>query len=290
MIQPSPSPPPHQSTLTAVELSLKDGLRALGFNLHLGARWLVDDVAPRLAQQIDPIGISGTRETLHDLADSAARGTLSTLESVQQRAASTALADEPYRTLDFTLQPLASYFSGQDRRNPSGLFAEVFYWLLRHALAMQPNPHTDRALVRQRAVDEAYWMVQSGWAHRAAQLGADNDANQQAAHEHASLCAQLLRALVAARPVRDATVLPWAPTDPTQAESPQFLPVLLGVALAAGSVTPGGASRASAAAGLCLGQRIANARQTAFAHALAQGPDDHWASLIAEFAFVFRHL
>ena len=290
MIQPSPSPPPQQSTLTAVELSLKDGLRALGFNLHLGARWLVDDIAPRLAQQIDPTGISGTRETLHSLADSAARGTLSTLESVQQRAASTALADEPYRTLDFTLQPLANYFSAQDPRNPSALFSEVFYWLLRHALAMQPSPKTKRALVRQRAVDAAYWMVPSSRAHRAAQSDSDDGANPQAAHEHAALCAQLLRALVAARPVRDATVLPWAPTDATQTRLPQFLPVLLVVALAAGSVRPGDESRPSAAAGLRLGQQIASARQTAFAHALAQGPDDGWASLKAEFAFVFRHL
>ncbi|MEO7940874.1 MAG: hypothetical protein ABIR55_19800, partial [Burkholderiaceae bacterium] len=191
MIETSPAPPPHQSALTAVELSLKDGLRTLGFNLHLGAQWLVEDVAPRLAQQIDPVGISGTRETLHGLVGSAARGTLSTLESVQQRAATTALADEPYRTLDFALQPLASYFSATDQRNPSGLFADVFYWLLRHALATQVHPQAQRALVRQRAVDEAYWIVQAGRSRRAAQAGSDADLHS--VPTQAALCAQLLR-------------------------------------------------------------------------------------------------
>ncbi len=171
MIQPSPPPSPRQSTLTAVELTLKDGLRALGLNLQLGAHWLVEDVAPRIAQQIDPPDKSGTRETLHNLVDSAARGTLSTLKSVQHRAAIKAMADEPYRTLDFTLLPLAAYFSAQDRRNPSGLFAEVFYWLIRHALAIRPTAQTQRALVQQLAVDEAFWIVQSDRGQHAALTG-----------------------------------------------------------------------------------------------------------------------
>ncbi len=45
-----------------------------------------------------------------------------------------------------------------------------------------------------------------------------------------------------------------------------------------------------AAACLHLGQQIATARQTSFAQALAQGANDGGAKLVAEFAFVFRHL
>ncbi len=290
MMQASSNPSPHQSALTAVELTLKDGLRALGFNLHLGAHWLVDDVAPRLAQQIDPVGASGTRETLHALAGSAARGTLSTLESVQHRAAIKAMADEPYRTLDFTLLPLAAYFSAQARRNPSGLFAEVFYWLMHHALVLEPAPRAQRALVQQRFVDEAFWIVQSDRARRAAPIDANQGFDQQGAAEHAALCAQLLRALIATRPIRDATVLPWTPADATAAESLQWRDVLLGVVLAAGSVTPSDVNHARAAACLRLGRHIATARQTPFAQALAQCAADGGAQLAAEFAFVFRHL
>ncbi len=290
MIQPSPPPSPRQSTLTAVELTLKDGLRALGLNLQLGAHWLVEDVAPRIAQQIDPPDKSGTRETLHNLVDSAARGTLSTLKSVQHRAAIKAMADEPYRTLDFTLLPLAAYFSAQDRRNPSGLFAEVFYWLIRHALAIRPTAQTQRALVQQLAVDEAFWIVQSDRGQHAALTGTDPDFEQQNAQEHAALCAQLLRALVTTRPVRDATLLPWAPADETAAESKPWQQVLLSAVLAAGSVRPTDMNHTRAAACLHLGQQIATARQTSFAQALAQGANDGGAKLVAEFAFVFRHL
>ncbi len=290
MIQPSPPPSSRQSTLTAVELTLKDGLRALGLNLHLGAHWLVEDVAPRLAQQIDPTGKSGTRETLHGLVDSAARGTLSTLESVQHQAAIKAMADEPYRTLNFTLLPLAAYFSAQDPRNPSALFAEVFYWLIRHALMIRSGPQAERALVQQRAVDEAFWIVQADRHQHSAHIGSDQDFDQQTAQEHAALCALLLRALITTRPVRDATLFPWAPADATATDPQLWLQTLLGVVLAAGTVASSDVIHTRAAACLRLGQQIAKVRLGPFAHALAQQADDGGARLTAEFAFVFRHL
>lgn len=286
MIQPSPPLLPQQSALTAVELTLKDGLRALGLNVQLGAHWLVEDVGPRLAQQLDPDGITGRREKLHALVDSAARGTLSTLVTVQQRASAKAMADEPYRTLDFTLLPLAGYFSTPDQRNPSGLFAEVFYWLLRHALAARTDTQARHAMVHQLAVDEAFWIVQSAQAGRARCQVAATDLAQ----DHAALCAQLLRALLTTQPVRDATLLPWVPLEANTDQSKESLQVVLAAVLAVGCANASDGSLSSAAAGLRLGQQIATARRASFAAALAHSTHDDGAALNAEFGFVFRHL
>lgn len=288
MVEPTPRATPQQSTLTAVELTLKDGLRTLEFNLRQGAHWLVDDVGPRLARQIDPEGIKGKRGKLHVLVDSAAKGTLSTLETMQYRAASKAMADEPYRTMDFDLLPLAAYLPSTDKRNPSGLFAEVFYWLIRHALAMGPDPGSGK-LVRQLAVDEAYWQLQAD--RDAAALSAPlASADPQWEQQHAQLCARLLQALIATRPVRDASMLPWTQTGDASADTPVMLRVLLSVVLAVGSVTPASANTARAAARLHMGWEIAGARLATFSGALARPDNDRTAALAQEFAFVFRHI
>ncbi len=289
MVQPTPPASPHQSALTTVELTLKDGLRALEFNLLQGAHWLVDDVGPRLARQIDPVGIKGKRVKLHVLVDSAAKGTLSTLETMQHRAASKAMADEPYRTLDFELLPLAAYMSSADERNPSALFAEVFYWLIRHALALAPEPGPGK-LVRQLAVDEAYWQLQAERDASMAQAVPIASADPRQEQQHARTCARLLQALIATRPVRDASLLPWTQSGDESAETPAMLRVLLSVVLAVGSVTPASANTARAAACLHMGWEIAGARLAAFSGALARPGNDKTAALAQEFAFVLRHI
>lgn len=290
MIPPSPPLLPQQSALTTAELTLKDGLRALGLNVQLGAHWLVEDVGPKLAQQIDPDGITGRREKLHALVDSAARGTLSTLVTVLQGASAKAMADEPYRSLDFTLLPLADYFSGANRGNPSGLFAEVFYWLLRHSLAARTDAHARHAMVHQLAVDEAFWIVQSAQAGLAQRLDANTATDIDLAQDHAALCALLLRALVTTEPVRDTTLLPWAHADANTEPVPELLQVVLVAVLAVGCVTASGGNLSWAADGLRLGQQIAMARRASFAAALAQGAHDDGAALSAEFKFIFRHI
>ncbi len=198
----------HQSPLTAVELSLKDGVRSLGVNAQLAARWLVRDVGPRIAQQMGPLGPTGKLQRLHGMVESAAQQTLATLDTVQHRLASTAMADERLRKLDFPLLPLHDYLAGGEPRNPSGAFAEVFYWLIRHALEQQPAAD-GHWMVQQLAVDNAFWQLreQSG----AALLLADRQAADPAQHaqQHARLCAHLLQALLHVQPVRDATVPPW---------------------------------------------------------------------------------
>jgi len=289
MVQPTPPASTHQPALITVELGLKDGLRALKFNLRQGAHWLVDDVGPRLARQIDPVGIEGKRKKIHVLVDSAAKGTLSTLEAMQHLAAPKAMADKPYRALDFELLSLAVYISSGDERNPSGLFAEVFYWLIRHALALGPDPGPGW-LVSQLAVDEAFWQLQTSHDGSMALAVSAAPTDQQQEQQHARRCARLLRALIVTRPVRDASMPPWTQTHHDPADTPEMLRVLLSVVLAVGSVTPAGANTSRAAACLHMGWEIAGARQAAFSRALSRSGNDDAAALADEFAFVLRHI
>ena len=284
MIPTTSRTPTQQPVLTAVELSLKDGLRSLGVQFHLGAHWLVDDLAPRLAQQAGPLGTSGKFEKLHGLIDSAASPTLHNLDSAQHRASATVLDDGPYRTLDFQLLPLAGYLASGDSRNPSGLFAEVFYWLIRHALALQPHTH-HHWQVHQRSVDSAYWQLHDIWRAQAAPVV---EAPRQAAQDHARLCAHLLQVLLAIQPVRDATVPPWIPHAQEAAAPPQWLRALLIVVLAVGSVTPAHPEHANAADCLRLANDITLARLPCFENALQHPAASD--ALATEFAFVFRHI
>jgi hypothetical protein len=270
----------------AVELSLKDGLRSLGAQFQLGAHWLVQDLGPRLARQAGPMGTGGRIGKLHGLVDSAARQTLLKLESAQQRAATTVLDDAPLRTLHFQLLPLTAYLDSGDARNPSGLFAEVFYWLLRHTLTLQPS--SNHWLVHQRAVDSTYWQLNDTRGAHVAQLGTGLAAPAQAAHDHARLCARLLQVLLSTHPVRDATVPPWVPHAQDAATTPELVRVVLGVVLAVGSVRPEHADENNAADCLRLGSQIARARHTAFTSALRHPAAS--AALSDEFAFVFRHI
>ncbi|MEO8544049.1 MAG: hypothetical protein ABI434_10735 [Burkholderiaceae bacterium] len=287
MTQTSHDSSSHPSALTTVELTLKDGLRTLGVNLQLGAHWLVHDVGPRVAQQMGPLGTSGKMEKLHVLVDSAAKGTLSKLEAAQHRAAATAMADEPYRNLDFQLLPLEHYFLAGDKRNPSGLFTEVFYWLIRHALAVKSGPDS-RWIVRQLTVDAVFWQVQDHFGARLPSRAAGDADAQRREQQHAVLCAQLLLALLSHQPVQDATVPPWVHQQPMSPDTPELLTLLLGVVLAAGSVSPTHTQTSDATSILQLGQQLALARLPGFAAALQHAsPVD---ALATEFSFVFRHL
>jgi hypothetical protein len=203
-----------QPARTAMQLALKDELRTFGFNLQRGAHWLVQDLGGSFVKQVEPRNEDGTLHKLHQLIDSTAHATFSTLQVAQQAAAVAVLPDAAYRTLHFELQPLGDYFLLQaGAKNPSQLFTDAFYWLLRHALAGK----ADSALIaRQQAIDQAYWQVLEQHAAlitRAQQAGA-------VPRDHAALCAAVLRALIAAQPVRDASLPPWAGQPAQQPDAP----------------------------------------------------------------------
>jgi hypothetical protein len=183
---------------------------------------------------------------------------------------------------------LPAYLASDDARNPSGLFAEVFYWLIRHALALRPDSDTPW-LVHQRLVDRAFWLLGDLHLPQAARTGTGDPAHEPAAQDHARLCARLLQALLSTRPVRDATVPPWMPHgQPDAATPPRLLQVYLAVVLAAGSVVPAHTQTSDAGDCLRLGDRIAMARLPAFQAALQHPVADD--ALAAEFAFVLRHV
>jgi hypothetical protein len=146
-----------QPTRTAVQLALKDELRTFGFNLQRGAHWLLQDVGSSLVKKVEPRNEAGRLHKLHHLIDSTAQATFSTLQVAQQAAAVAVLPDAAFRTMHFELQPLADYFTQGEPKNPSQLFTNTFYWLLRHALAGKAGT---ALIARQQAIDEAFWQVQ----------------------------------------------------------------------------------------------------------------------------------
>jgi hypothetical protein len=181
-----------QPARTAVQLALKDELRTFGFNLQRGAHWLLQDLGGSLVKQVEPRNEAGTLHKLHHLIDSTAQATFSTLQVAQQAAAVAVLPDAAYRTLHFELQPLSDYFLlHAGAKNPSQLFTDTFYWLLRHALAGK----ADSALIaRQQAIDEAFWQVleqHAGLISRAQQAGA-------VPRDHAALALPELLAVIVA--------------------------------------------------------------------------------------------
>lgn len=270
-----------QPARTAVQLALKDELRTFGFNLQRGAHWLLQDLGGSLVKQVEPRNEAGTLHKLHHLIDSTAQATFSTLQVAQQAAAVAVLPDAAYRTLHFELLPLADYFLlHAEAKNPSQLFTDTFYWLLRHALAGK----ADSALIaRQQAIDEAFWQVleqHAGLIARAQQAGA-------VPRDHAALCAAVLRALVAARPVRDASLPPWAgQPSQQQAEAPAALPELLAVVVAIGLAKSGDNPSPDVGERLRLAGQLVTARLPLLEAALQQADDQ---LLTAELAFLFRH-
>lgn len=271
-----------QPARTAVQLALKDELRTFGFNLQRGAHWLLQDLGGSLVKQVEPRNEDGTLHKLHHLIDSTAQATFSTLQVAQQAAAAAVLPDAAYRTLHFELQPLGDYFLLQaEAKNPSQLFTNTFYWLLRHALAGKAG---SALIARQQAIDEAFWQVleqHAGLIARAQQAGA-------VPRDHAALCAAVLRALVAARPVRDASLPPWAgqPSQQQQADAPAALPELLAVIVAVGLAKSGDNPTPDIGERLRLAGQLVTARLPLLEAALQQADDQ---LLTAELAFLFRH-
>jgi hypothetical protein len=270
-----------QPARTAMQLALKDELRTFGFNLQRGAHWLVQDLGGSFVKQVEPRNEDGTLHKLHQLIDSTAHATFSTLQVAQQAAAVAVLPDAAYRTLHFELQPLGDYFLLQaGAKNPSQLFTDAFYWLLRHALAGK----ADSALIaRQQAIDQAYWQVLEQHAAlitRAQQAGA-------VPRDHAALCAAVLRALIAAQPVRDASLPPWAGQPAQQpTDAPAALPELLTVAVAVGLAKRGDNPTPDIGERLRLAGQLVTARLPLLEAALQQADDP---LLTAELAFLFRH-
>ncbi|WP_411881746.1 hypothetical protein [Polaromonas sp. YR568] len=269
-----------QPARTAMQLALKDELRTFGFNLQRGAHWLLQDLGGSFVKQVEPRNEDGTLHKLHHLIDSTAHATFSTLQVAQQAAAVAVLPDAAYRTLHFELQPLGDYFLLQaDAKNPSQLFTNAFYWLLRHALSGK----ADGALIaRQQAIDEAFWQVLEQHADliaRAQQAGA-------VPRDHAALCAAVLRALLAAQPVRDASLPPWAGQPAQQTDAPAALPELLSVVVAVGLAKSGDNPTPDIGERLRLAGQLVTARLPLLEAALQQADDQ---LLTAELAFLFRH-
>jgi len=269
-----------QPARTAMQLALKDELRTFGFNLQRGAHWLLQDVGGSLVKQVEPRNEAGTLHKLHHLIDSTAQATFSTLQVAQQAAAVAVLPDAAYRTLHFELRPLADYFAQGEPKNPSQPFTDAFYWLLRHALAGKPG---SALIARQQAIDEAFWQV--------LEQHADLIARAREAHatprDHAALCAAVLQALVAARPVRDASLPPWAgqPAHPLP-DAAAALPELLAVAVTVGLAKKGDNPTPDIGERLRLAEQLVTARLPLLEAALQQ-PDRQL--LTAELAFLFRH-
>jgi hypothetical protein len=268
-----------QPTRTAVQLALKDELRTFGFNLQRGAHWLLQDVGSSLVKQVEPRNEAGTLRKLHHLLDSTAQATFSTLQVAQQAAAVAVLPDAAYRTMHFELQPLADYFAPGEPKNPSQLFTNTFYWLLRHALAGKAGT---ALIARQQAIDEAFWQVQEQHAG----LIARAQEPRASLRDHAALCAVVLRALVDAQPVRDASLPPWAGQASQQPDAPAALPELLAVVVAVGLAKRGDNPTPDIGERLRLAGQLVTARLPLLEAAVHQTDDPQ---LTSELAFLFRH-
>lgn len=265
-----------QPTRTAVQLALKDELRTFGFNLRRGAHWLLQDVGSSLVKQVEPRNEAGTLRKLHHLIDSTAQATFSTLQVAQQAAAVAVLPDAAFRTMHFELQPLADYFAPGEAKNPSQLFTNTFYWLLRHALTGKAGT---ALIARQQAIDEAFWQVQEQHAGLIA-LAREPRASLR---DHAALCAAVLRALAAAQPVRDASLPPWAGQQP---DAPAALPELLAVVVAIGLAKRGDNPTPDIGERLRLAGQLVTARLPLLEAAVNHADNQQ---LTAELAFLFRH-
>jgi hypothetical protein len=279
MTHPSPSARSTQPARTAMQLALKDELRTFGFNLQRGAHWLLQDLGSSLVKQVEPRNEDGKLHKLHHLIDSTAQATFSTLQVAQRAAAVAVLPDAAYRTLHFELQPLADYFLPSEPKNPSQLFTNAFYWLVRHVLAGKAGT---ALIARQQAIDEAFWQVLEQHAGLIARAQETNASPR----DHAALCAAVLRALVAARPVRDASLPPWAGQPAQQPEDSAALPELLAAVVAVGLAKRGDNASPDIGERLRLAGQLVTARLPLLEAALQQ-PDDQL--LTAELAFLFRH-
>jgi hypothetical protein len=189
------------------------------------------------------------------------------------------LPDAAYRTMHFELQPLAGYFAPGEPKNPSQLFTNTFYWLLRHALAGKAGT---ALIARQQAIDEAFWQVQEQHAG----LIARAQEPRASLRDHAALCAVVLRALVDAQPVRDASLPPWAGQASQQPDAPAALPELLAVVVAVGLAKRGDNPTPDIGERLRLAGQLVTARLPLLEAAVHQTDDPQ---LTAELAFLFRH-
>ncbi|RYX93539.1 MAG: hypothetical protein EOO28_18235 [Comamonadaceae bacterium] len=304
LLPPGPPAKPEQPTRTAVRLALKDELRSLRFNLQHGAQWLLQDVGAGIAKRVDlpaaaenfaPLG------KLQHLIDGAAQHALSGLQSAQDAAASTVLADAPYRTLQFRLQPPIAYFNADDARHPSRLFADVFYWLIRHVLDGRASPETTAAateavsapvtlIARQQAVDEAYWAVVARQEALLARLRAEVAASASGTlhnDDNALLCAAIFQALLAAQPVRDPSLPPWAGRALLDTDALAIRTCLLTVVIAAGLAQDAHGAPRDAADALRLAGQLVAARMPYLDVALNKPKAGE--AVAAEMAFIFRH-
>ncbi len=288
---------PSQPRKIAVRLALQDELRSLRFNLQHGAQWLLDDVGGGVAKRFElqpSDALSAPLGTLQRMVGTTAQQALTGLQSAQHAAASAVLADAPYRTLDFKLEPLLAYFSAKDIHHPSRLFTDVFYWLMRHVLEGKVITDAELAgtplMARQRAVDDAYWLVTDthqellNRLHREAGLASSGLLRPD---DNAMLCAAVFQALRATQPVRDPSLPPWAERALPEVDAPAVTHCLLTAVLAAGLArTQCGETRDTSVA-LQLAHQLSAARFASFR--VAMNKPDAEAAVATEIAFVLRH-
>lgn len=288
MTQILPSDSPDQPAGNAVQLALKDELRALEFNLQKGAQWLLHDVGDRLLQRIPTqegsVPARGLRK-LQTLVDSSAQAALSTLRSARQAAASTVLDDAAYRQFTFTLAPLADLLPPPYDSSASRPFTSAVYWLTRHALELDPDT-AGKQIAREQAIDEAYWRLTREHEDLIARVR--SNPIEADTRDHSLLCAALLLTLLTVHPLRDANLPPWAERATPPADQRGMLRLLLAVVVTMALAGSAGPTEAKSLAELLeLSRLMVNARFGAFEAALAHPAAQR--ALADELAFLMRH-
>ena len=297
MTQLMPSDRSTQPKRTAVRLAVQDELRSLSFNLQHGAEWLINDVGAGLAKRgvlPEPTGPLAPLGKLQQMIGSTAQQALSSLQSAQHAAASTVLDAAPYRALDFQLQPLLAYFSHTDTRHPSRQFTDVFYWLIRHLLdgriTANAAPAGTALTARQCAVDEAYWLVVANHDALLSRLHAEvslSASGMLRPDDNALLCAAVFQELLAAQPVRDPSLPPWADRALPDSDAPALKTCLLTAVIAAGLAQTQIGEVREVADALRLAHQLVAARLPHFEVAINK--PNAGTAIAAEMAFTLRH-
>jgi len=288
-----PSATRTQPSRTALRLTLEDEARLLRHHLREGAQWLMRDVRAgvgRLDQAVPlPAPVGSQLPKLQHIVDSAAQATEQVFASAQNAAAVVVSSDAAFRRLRFVPQPLALCLRADGTRNPSRLFTNTFYWLIRKALEDTP---ASALLLRRRRVDGVWWALQS--AELPCMLALRGGAAEGVALDPAlneQLGAAVFEALARAEPVQDAGRMPWAAAELGDAAAASVWESLLAATLAMGLVLPAGAQAAGMDARECLqlAKRLVRAHHGPFLDAMRAAPQDRHA-VAREIAFVLRHV
>lgn len=302
-----PGAPGTQPAGTAMRLAVKDELRSLRFNLAQGAHWL-QDLGGALAGRsgmAPPAPVAAPLDTLQHLLDATAQQALTGYRLVRHSAAAPSAVHDLARPVAINtfstvstlgapvtveLLPPAACFADPAARLPSKRFTDMFYRLIRRVLETEAGRDAARSplIVRQQAVDQAYWRVLERHAALVARVRGSAEQNGLAnPGDHAWLCGAMLQALMDMQPLRDPSLPPWADRALTGPDQRTATLCLLSAVLACGLAQDATGIARSAADGLRLGVQLAGARIASVEQAL--GKPRPAEALAAEMAFIFRH-